>query len=482
MDKKIYIYNTLTKQKEELKTIKENVCSMYSCGPTVYDFAHIGNFRYFLFVDLLRRVLKYNNIKLNHIMNITDVGHLVSDADTGEDKMIKASKRENKSPYDIARFYEKVFLEDMEKLNISKPERIERVTDYIKEMEEYVLKIMDNGFAYTTEDTVYFDTSKLEKYGVLSKVNTENQMAGARVDFDSKKKNITDFALWIKAPKEHIMRWDSFFGESYPGWHLECSALSNIFLGNHFDIHTGGEDHIHIHHENEIAQSMGHSNCNPANYWIHSGFLQIDSGKMSKSLGNTYTISNLEEKGYDALDFKFFTFTANYRNKLNFTFDALNASKTALEKLRVEYFEHKNSKNDSLTKEKEELVNSLREEFETLVRNDLNITAGISKVWELVKIKEKSTKIAAILTKLDEVLGIELNDENRYKKALENLNKETESLTFEDLNEKQKELVIKRKEARENKDYNLSDKLRDELLENGIIVKDTKDGMTFLNV
>ena len=233
------IYNTLTKEKEELKTNEEGKVKMYSCGPTVYNYAHIGNLRAYLFMDNLRRVLKYNGYKLLHVMNITDVGHLVSDADDGEDKMMKASRRENKDPFEIAQFYMDAFMDDIEKLNIDKPEKIVRATDNIGVMEKYVKRIMERGYTYQTEDTIYFDTSKLDKYGVLSNRQVEEQKAGARVEFDNKKRNISDFALWIKAPKNHIMKWNSFFGECYPGWHLECSAMGCKYLGENFDIHTG---------------------------------------------------------------------------------------------------------------------------------------------------------------------------------------------------------------------------------------------------
>ena len=255
----IKFYNTLTRKEEEFKPNTKEEIRIYSCGPTVYYFAHIGNLRAYLFMDNLRRVLKYNGYKLKHVMNITDVGHLVSDADEGEDKMLKAAKRENKDPYEIAEFYMNAFLKDIDSLNIDRPEIIARATEHIDVMEDYVKKIIENGYTYQTEDTVYFDTSKLKKYGILSNRNVEDQKAGARVEFDKNKKNISDFALWIKAPENHIMKWDSFFGKSYPGWHLECSAMGYKYLGENFDIHTGGVDHIPIHHEIEIAQSQGFS-------------------------------------------------------------------------------------------------------------------------------------------------------------------------------------------------------------------------------
>ena len=278
---KIYFYDTLSKQKKEFEPLKGKEVRMYTCGPTVYYFAHIGNLRAYLFMDTLRRVLKYNGYTLKHVMNITDVGHLVSDADEGEDKMMKAARRENKDPFEIAEFYMNAFLKDMDKLNIDKPEIIARATEHIDVMEEYVKKIIENGYTYQTEDTIYFDTSKLDNYGILSGKKVEDQKAGARVNFDSNKKNISDFALWIKAPENHIMKWDSFFGKCYPGWHLECSAMGYKYLGEEFDIHTGGADHIPIHHENEIAQAQGFCGKIPARFWMHVNFLTVDDGKMS---------------------------------------------------------------------------------------------------------------------------------------------------------------------------------------------------------
>ena len=281
---KIYFYNTLSKEKQEFQPLKGKEVRMYTCGPTVYYFAHIGNLRAYLFMDTLRRVLKYNGYTLKHVMNITDVGHLVSDADEGEDKMLKAARRENKDPYEIANFYMNAFLKDIDKLNIDKPEIIARATEHIDVMEQYVKKIIENGYTYQTEDTIYFDTSKLKNYGILSGKKVEEQKAGARVDFDNNKKNISDFALWIKAPENHIMKWDTFFGKCYPGWHLECSARGYKYLGEEFDIHTGGIDHIPIHHENEIAQAQGFCGKIPARFWMHVNFLTVNGGKMSKSL------------------------------------------------------------------------------------------------------------------------------------------------------------------------------------------------------
>lgn len=454
------LYNTLSRQKEVFKSIDERKVRMYSCGPTVYYFAHIGNLRTYLFMDNLRRVLKYNGYELMHAMNITDVGHLESDADDGEDKMAKAARRENKDPYEIAKFYTEKFMIDLDKLNIEKPEIICKATEHIKDMEEYVQKIIKNGYAYETKDTIYFDTSKLDKYGVLSNINIDEQKAGARVEFDSEKKNITDFALWIKAPENHIMKWDTFWGRCYPGWHIECSAMGRRYLGEHFDIHTGGIDHIPIHHENEIAQSKGYSGRVPANFWMHSEFLLIDGGKMSKSLNNVYTISDLEEKGFTAMDYRMFNFTAHYRNKLNFTWDSLEAAKISLARLKENY------KIQFLGTEdvEENVIEEYETRFNEAINDDLNMPQAMSVVWEVAKNPVKSPKFAKLLLKFDEILGLKLGEEDKPYELPEDIQK----------------IVDKRKIARENKDWAKSDELRDILNEKGYIVKDSKDGMEVL--
>ena len=453
------LYNTLSRQKEVFKAIDGNRVRMYSCGPTVYYYAHIGNLRAYLFMDNLRRVLKYDGYKLLHAMNITDVGHLESDADDGEDKMAKAARRENKNPYEIAEFYTEKFMIDLDKLNIDKPEIICKATDHIKEMEEYVLKIMENGYAYETKDTIYFDTSKLDKYGVLSNINIDEQKAGARVEFDTEKKNITDFALWIKAPENHIMKWDSFWGKCYPGWHIECSAMGKKYLGEHFDIHTGGIDHIPIHHENEIAQSKGCTGQIPANWWMHCEFLLIDGGKMSKSLNNVYTISDLEAKGFTAMDYRMFNFTSHYRNKLNFTWDSLDAAKIALARLRESY-KRQASGTDNVD---DSVIEEYKAKFEDAINDDLNMPQAMSVVWEVAKNPIKSNKFAELLLKFDEVLGFNLDAQEKVE-----------------LPEKVQKIVDERKIARENKDWAKSDELRDTLNEMGYIVKDSKDGMEIL--
>ena len=453
---KIEFYNTLTKKKEEFKPIKDNEVRIYSCGPTVYKDATIGNMRTNIFMDTLRRMLKYNGYKLKHAMNITDVGHLVSDADEGEDKMMKAARRENKDPYEIAEFYMNRFLEDLEKLNVSRPEIICRATEHIKDMEEYVQKIIENGYAYETKDTIYFDTSKLDKYGVLSNIKIDEQKAGARVEFDDEKRNVTDFALWIKAPENHIMKWDTFWGKCYPGWHIECSAMSRKYLGELFDIHTGGIDHIPIHHENEIAQSKGYSGHIPANWWMHCEFLLVDGGKMSKSLNNIYTLEDLKNKGFSPLDYKMFTFTSHYRNKLNFTWESLESAKTALFRLKDGYQKHAEGSEDV----DDSVINEYETKFHEAINDDLNMPQAMSVVLDVIKNPIKSKKFAELLRKFDQVLGVKIDEKEEIE-----LPKEIE------------DIIEERKQARTDKDWNKSDELRDKLFDLGYVVKDTKNGM-----
>ena len=459
----IKLYNTLTRTKEVFKPIDEKEIRLYSCGPTVYYYAHIGNLRAYLFMDNLRRVLKYNGYKLKHVMNITDVGHLVSDADEGEDKMLKAARRENKDPFEIANFYMDAFMKDMEKLNIDRPEIIARATEHIDVMESYVKKIIENGYTYQTDDTVYFDTSKLDKYGILSNRKVDDQKAGARVEFDSNKKNISDFALWIKAPKNHIMKWDSFFGLSYPGWHLECSAMGYKYLGCPFDIHTGGVDHISIHHENEIAQSKGFCGKIPANYWMHCEFLQVDGGKMSKSLNNIYTLEDLKEKGFEPLVYRMFNYSANYRAQINFTFEAMEAAKTALGRLRDGYLRHKEGTDDI----SDDIIKDYESRFLEAINDDLNMPVAMSVVWDIVKNPNKSQEFAKLLLDFDKVLGFNLDS---YQKLETTLPEEIQKL------------VDERNKARNDKNWAESDRIRDILVEKGYTVKDSKEGTIVENI
>ena len=455
----IYFYNTLTRKKEKFKPINKNEIRIYSCGPTVYKDATIGNMRTNIMQDILRRVLKYNGYKLRHAMNITDVGHLVSDGDEGEDKMLKSAREEHKTPLEIAKHYTELFFEDLKALNIETPEIICKATDHIPEMLEYVEKLMKNGYAYETSTAIYFDISKLDQYPILSNINLDDQKAGARVDVDTEKRNPYDFALWIKAPKNHLMKWDSPWGPSYPGWHIECSAMGQKYLGEQFDIHTGGIDLIPTHHENEIAQSKGECGKIPANYWIHGEYLLINGGKMSKSLGNVYLIKDITKRGYDALVYKLFSYSCHYRNKLNFTWEGIDAAAKSLERLKNGYQAHKNG-NDIVEDEK---IKDLEKRFHEAINDDLNMPLAMGVVWETVRYEKKSTKIAELLLKFDTVLGLKIDEEQKVKEL--------------EIPEEILKLIEKRKKAREEKNWEESDRLRDLIKEKGYEVKDTKDGM-----
>ncbi|MDE5830278.1 MAG: cysteine--tRNA ligase [Clostridia bacterium] len=452
------LYNTLSRRKEEFKPINETI-RIYSCGPTVYSFAHIGNFRAYIFMDTLRRVLKYNGYKLKHAMNITDVGHLESDADEGEDKIAKAARKENKDPYEIAEFYTNVFLRDFDRLNIDKPEIICKATEHINEMIEYVSDIVKNGYGYETSKGIYFDISKLDKYPVLSDRKVDEQIAGARVEVDKEKKNPEDFALWIKAPEKHLMKWESPWGLSYPGWHIECSAMSNKYLGEEFDIHTGGIDHIPTHHENEIAQSKGRCGKIPARFWMHCNFLTVDGGKMSKSLGNIYTVDTIAEKGIDPIAYKLFCFSSHYRNKLNFTFETLEAANVSLFRLREGFKKHL----EGTEQIEDNIVDQFEEKFHEAINDDLNMPVAMSIVWKVIGYPIKTKKLADLLLKFDEVLGLEID-----KKQEEKI----------DIPEEIQKLLEERKKAREEKNWKLSDEIRDIIQQKGYIIKDTKDGAT----
>ena len=456
------LYNTLTKQKEEFKPLEGNEVRIYTCGPTVYSFAHIGNFRAYVFMDTLRRVLKENGYTLKHVMNITDVGHLESDADEGEDKMEKAARKENKDPYEIAAYYTDIFFRDMGRLHIERPEIIAKATDHISDMLEFVKTLVKNGYAYETSKAIYFDISKLDKYPVLSNRNLDDQIAGARVDVDPEKRNPYDFAVWIKAPENHIMKWESPWGLSYPGWHLECSAMGRKYLGDEFDIHTGGVDHIPTHHENEIAQSKGCTGHVPAKRWMHVEFLQVDGGKMSKSLGNTYTLDQLQEKGIEPLAYKMFCYTAHYRTKLNFTFEGALSTQKALNRLREGYLTH--LQNDEKIDEEE--IKEYKQRFLDAVNDDLNMPLAMGIVWEVVRNNKKSKQFAELLLEFDRILGLDLENSKKYLEEQEKVELPKEIL----------ELVEQRKIARENKDWAESDRIRDLLKEKGYTVKDTKEG------
>ena len=454
----IYFYNTLTKKKEVFIPLNKEEVRIYSCGPTVYKDATIGNMRTNIFQDVLRRVLRYNGYKIKHAMNITDVGHLVSDGDEGEDKMIKSAREEHKTPLEIAEHYTQLFFNDLKALNIETPEIVCKATDHIQDMLEYVKKLIDNDFAYETSTAIYFDVSKLDKYPILTNVDVENQKAGARVDVDPEKRNPYDFALWIKAPENHLMKWDSPWGPSYPGWHIECSAMGQKYLGEQFDIHTGGIDLIPTHHENEIAQSKGKCGKIPARYWMHGEYLLINGGKMSKSLGNVYLLSDIINKGYDPLVYRLFTYSCTYRNKLNFTWEGIDATSKALNRLREGYQKHLSGIEDV----SDEILNEYERKFHEAINDDLNMPQAISVVWDVIKNNLKSKRFAELLDKFDSVLGIKISE----KPAEEVVEIPSEIL----------QVAEERKLARKEKNWAKSDELRDKISELGYIIKDNKDG------
>ena len=441
-------YNTLTRRKEEFVPIDPQEVKMSSCGPTVYYYPHIGNFRAYLFMDNIRRVLKYNGLVLNGVMNITDVGHLTSDADEGDDKMLVASKRENKSPWEIAKFYTDVFMADAKKLNIDLPEHIVPATSVIEEMIKFVQVLLEKGFAYETSKGIYFDIAKFPGYGALSGMDIREKLAGARIEVDDEKRTPYDFVLWVKAPKEHIMQWPSPWGMGYPGWHIECSVIGDKYLGEHIDIHTGGVDHKPVHHENEIAQSNCHYGHQVVNNWMHLEFLQIDGGKMSKSLGNLYTIADLEKKGYSAEDFRFFYFMAHYSKQQNFTFDALDMSKNTLKSIKNLEKEHKNGSAKIDTTE-------YQNEFLESINDDLNMPKAIACVQKMLK-EERSVDVYNAFVKFNQVLGLNLDEE--------------------DIPAQIKELAEKRWQAKLNRDWATADTLRGELDQMGYTIKDSKEG------
>ena len=390
-------------------------------------------------------------------MNITPLGHLVSDGDEGEDKMLKSAREEHKTPMEIAEHYTKLFFKDLERLNVEKPEVVCKATEHIKEMLELVEKIMERGYAYETSTAIYFDVSKLDEYGILSGINLREQKAGARVEVDPEKRNPYDFALWIKAPENHLMKWDSPWGPSYPGWHIECSAMSTKYLGEVFDIHTGGIDLIPTHHENEIAQSKGACGKIPAHYWMHGEYLLINGGKMSKSLGNVYLMDDIINRGYDPLVYRLFNFSCHYKGKLNFTWDGIEAASVSLNRLREGYQKHLNG-TDTVS---DDIINDMENRFHQAINDDLNMPLAMSVVWEAVKYPEKSPEIAQLLEKFDTVLGIKITEK-----------KEEQQVPQEIL-----DLVEQRKSARNEKNWAESDRLRDLIIEKGYNIKDTKDGV-----
>lgn len=462
------VYNTLTRQKEEFRPLAGKLVTMYSCGPTVYSTAHIGNLRTYIFMDLIRRVLRYDGYKIKGVMNITDVGHLLADADDGEDKLQKTAREQKKTPWEIAAFYSDIFFKDIAALNIAKPEIIAKATDHIPEMIAFVQALMEKGYAYEISDGIYFDISKFPSYGKLSGQSIAEKEAGARIEENAEKRHPADFALWKKADKNHIMQWESPWGMGYPGWHIECSAMSKKYLGEVFDLHTGGIDAVPVHHENEIAQNEALAGKQTVNYWMHGEFMLVDGGKMSKSLGNTYTIDQLREKGYHPLDFRFFCLNAHYRKKLNFTFEGLNAAKTSRERLNAALYKHKNG-TAVLSAEK---AASYEKEFEDAVNDDLNIPLALAVLFNLVK-EPFSKDVYALALKFDKIFGLSFDKVTEPKQ---------EDAARTDVPDEVLALSAQRTQAKKEKNFALADELRDKIAALGYSVKDTREGVVIVKL
>ena len=457
------IYNTLTRKVEEFIPINKNVVKMYTCGPTVYHYAHIGNLRSYIMEDILEKTLIYNGYKVDRVMNITDVGHLSSDSDSGEDKMVKSAKEKKKSVLDIAKFYTDAFFKDFEKLNIKKPETIEPATNLISDYIELIKVLIKKGYAYFSSGNVYFDTSKLKDYYVLTNHKEDEMVVGVRqgVEKDPNKKNQADFVLWFTKSKfeDQELKWESPWGLGYPGWHIECSCISMKHLGEYLDIHCGGVDNIFPHHTNEIAQSeayLGHKWCN---YWVHCEHLNDKNGKMSKSNGDFLTISLLEEKGYNPLSYRLMCLQSHYRKQLIFTFENLDNAEQTYKKLKQKTLSLK--KEGALDNNK---FNYYKNEFLNCINDDMNTSSALTVLYNVLKDNDLNeyTKIELVKS-FDEVLSLDL-----LKKDAHDLDDKT-ILYIE-------EKIKLRSKAKENKDYLTADKIRDELLNKGILLKDTKEG------
>lgn len=453
------IFNTLSRKIEEFSPIDSPNVGIYSCGPTVYDYQHIGHMRRYVGDDILVRVLEYDDYKVKQVMNITDVGHLVSDADEGEDKMEKGAKKFGLSVWDIAKKFEAQFLESMDLLNIQRPSVLMHATDYIKDQIGLIEILEEKGYTYKISDGIYFDASKFPSYTELSRQNLDEIKAGVRVEMVKGKKNLSDFALWKFSPKnsKRQMEWDSPWGKGFPGWHVECSAMSMKALGPTFDIHTGGIDHINIHHTNEIAQSEAASGRKFVNYWVHHAFLMVKDEKMSKSLENIYTVEDIVKKGFTPLALRYLYFQTHYRQEMNFTFEALEGAQNALKKLY-----------DEISSWDEPKVGCAEFEsnFFEAINNDLNMSKALAVMWELVKSDYPTSAKAESLFKFDKVLGLDLKNQTARQK-----------LQKSEIPQEVLELVKERDELRKQRRFHLADQLRNRVKKLGYDVED-KQGKT----
>lgn len=461
------LFNTLSRTKEEFIPIEPGKVRMYSCGPTVYNFMHIGNLRTFLFEDILLRVLKYNDYDVKYIMNITDVGHLVSDSDEGDDKMEKSAKQSGKSVWDIAEFYTDAFLNDIKRMNIIPPDKYTKATDYISQQIDMVKCLEEKGYTYITEDGVYYDTSKFPDYGKLARLDIKGLQKGARVEFSDEKKNITDFALWKFLPKDkkREMEWESPWGRGFPGWHIECSAMSKAELGVHFDIHASAIDHIPIHHTNEIAQSEACNGVKYVNYWIHGDFLDMGSEKMSKSLGNFVTLQSLTDNGYDPLDYRYFLLMAHYRKKLKFSNEAMEAAKSGYKNLKNKINNLKLNASASEDPKAGKSFIEWKNKFLNVINDDLNMPEAMAVLWDMLKADDLDSNEKLYLAfDFDRIFGLDL----------EKVKVETK---VADIPEEIIQLSEQRTQAKKNKDFKLSDEIRERIKEKGYEILDKKEGV-----
>jgi cysteinyl-tRNA synthetase len=456
------LFNTLSRSKEEFIPITKNQVGLYTCGPTVYNYQHIGNLRTFFFEDILKRVLIFNRYNVKHVMNITDVGHLISDEDEGEDKMELGAEREGKSVWEIAEYYTKVFMDDSKKMNFIPPDIYCKATDYISDQIDMIKCLEEKDYTYKTTDGIYFDTSRLDDYGKLAKLNIEGLREGSRIEFSEEKKNITDFALWKFSPaeKQRQMEWDSLWGKGFPGWHVECSAMSKKFLGNHFDIHCGGVDHIPVHHTNEIAQSEACNGEKFVNYWLHGEFLIEDSGKMSKSKGEFLTLQSLIDKKYDPVHYRYYLLNTHYRKKLNFTFEGLDAARNGYENLKGKILRLKEEAKVNTAG----VNNFYKEEFLKVIDDDLNTPEALAVLWNLLK-DDKIPPGEKLSTayEFDKVFGLKLLE----------IKEETEVEIPDEI----QILIDKRIEAKKNKDFKTADEIRNLISEKGYDLIDKKEGV-----
>lgn len=453
------LYNTLTRKKQEFNPLHPGHVKMYSCGPTVYNYAHLGNLRTYIFNDILRRVLLYNAFKLEHAMNITDVGHLTSDADEGEDKMLLGAKREKKTIREIADFYTEAFFNDADRLNIQRPDIICKATDHIQDMIKMNERIEMNGFAYLAGGNLYFDTSKFKDYSKLGKLKLEALKEGARVKADPNKKNPSDFVLWFTKSKfqDQEMKWDSPWGTGYPGWHIECAAMSTEYLGEQFDIHTGGIDHIPVHHTNEIAQAEAATGKKPwVQFWLHGEFLVMDKEKMAKSKDKFLTLQLLIDKGYDPLDYRYLCLNAHYRSKINFSFQAMDSAQSSLTSLKQKVIEIKQNPGSN------EVKNDYKQQFSDAINNDLDMPKAMSVMWAVIRdAKLGNTEKYDLLLDFDGVLGFGFKD---FEEEVV------------DISDEIKQMIEEREQARKKKDWKAADKIRSELEEKGYILEDAPEG------